>query len=251
MPSYYSTQSKLRGGYYDVLNCYGVTTMLGSVKTESLNLRGHLNGNYNLFARSLRGTGALRVAKLQCNTAVWYGSSSVRCFMQVGKFLALYGNFIGEGGIVCPVVKMDGSIIYNGRITASEITARGEISLGTFEAADIRIEISRASRCTSVFGKRVVVTHRIPTVFERLFLPPQVTQHMILTVATGIEGEYVSLENVIADRVSGNDVIIGPGCRINRVFYRDHIYIDENAYVEWYEPLPDTPGGNPEGRRPE
>ena len=237
-PTYYN-RYKLRGGNYESITCYGANIMLGSVKTDDLRLRGDLYGDYALRVGNLHATGSLRVPQLRCNSAFWYGNSSARCEMQVSKQLSLNGRFIGEGTIVSPVVRINGTVTYNGRITAGEIIAQGELTLGALDANDVRIEFAERSRIASIHGLRVIISRRPLNAVFRLFLPGSLTRNSICSVAGGITGDVINIENVAADNVSGSDVIIGPGCQINKVYYRDHIYIDENAWVGWSEPLPD------------
>lgn len=237
-PTYYN-RYKIRGGNYDSITCYGPNIMLGSVKTDDLRLRGDLYGDYALRVGNLHATGSLRVPQLRCTNAFWYGNSSARCDMQVSKYLSLGGRFIGEGAIVSPIVRMNGTVTFNGRITAGELIAQGELSLGALDANDVRIEFAERSRIASIRGLRIVISRRPLNAFARLFLPGSGARYSLCTVTGGITGDVINIENVTADSVSGSDVIIGPGCQINKVYYRDHIYIDESAWVGWYEPLPD------------
>ena len=62
-----------------------------------------------------------------------------------------------------------------------------------------------------------------------------------MTVSGDIRGDYVDLSHVQASTVIGNDVTIGPGCMIDCVRYRDHIYIDDGALVSRFEPFTGTP----------
>lgn len=239
MPSYYYNRTKLRGGNYESLNCSGTIIMLGAIKTEVMRMSGDFFGEYTLKAGMLHMTGSLRVPQLRCGSAFWYGNSVTRCNMQVSQHLSITGHFIGEGTIVSPVVRMSGTISYNGPITAREITAYGVLTLGKIEADAIHLDFSDRSLCTAIKGKQIVLTPRRKSFIERLLLPAQSVNNTVLTVTEGITGDNVVLERIFADTVTGNDVIIGPGCQINKVYYRDHIYIDEASYVGWYEPLPD------------
>ena len=250
-PTYYN-RFKLRGGNYESITCYGANIMLGSVRTDDLRLRGDLYGDYALRVGNLHATGSLRVPQMRCNTAFWYGNSSARCEMQITKQISLNGRFIGEGTIVSPVVRMNGTITYNGHITAGEIIAQGELALGTLDANDVRIEFAERSRITSIRGLRVVISRRPLNAVARLLLPGSLSRNSFCSVSGSINGDVVNIENVIAEKVTGNDIIIGPGCQIDKVYYRDHIYIDENAWVGWYEPTPDGAATSdaPEGPSP-
>jgi|GEM_PF-3113656 hypothetical protein len=235
--------SKLRGGHYPSLMCFGNSTMLGSIRADWMTLRGNLEGNYELRVGTLRATGSMQVPKLSGNNVLWYGNSKARCNMEIARALSFNDSFIGEGSIVCPIIKMNGSVTHRGRITAQDLTAKGVLSLAILESNDIRIEFSERSNCASITGKRILITRRPLEGLARFFMPLMDTQDLFFYVSGDITGDSVSLENVVADRVIGNDVIIGPGCRINKVIYRDHIYIDEAACVDWYEPKSDEADG--------
>ena len=240
--------SKLRGGHYPSLMCFGNSTMLGSIRADWMTLRGNLEGNYELRVGTLRATGSMQVPKLSGNNVLWYGNSKARCnIMEIARAISFSDNFIGEGYIVCPIIRMNGSVTHRGRITAKELTAKGSLSLAIVESSDVRIEFSERSSCASITGNRILITRRSLDGLARFFMPLMDTQDLFFYVADNITGDSVSLENVVADRVIGNDVIIGPGCRINKVIYRDHIYIDEDAWVGWYEPKSDEADDEADG----
>ena len=239
MPSYYYNRNKLRGGSYEDLHLSGSVSMLGPIKVDVMGMNGDFFGEYTLKVGTLHATGSMRVPQMRCTSAFWYGNSAVRTKLQVSQHLSISGQFIGEGSIIAPVVRMNGTVSYSGTITAREITAYGVLTLGKIEADAIHLDFSDRSLCTAIKGKQIVLTPRRKSFIERLLLPAQSVNNTVLTVTEGITGDNVVLERIFADTVTGNDVIIGPGCQINKVYYRDHIYIDEASYVGWYEPLPD------------
>ena len=140
---------------------------------------------------------------------------------------------------------MNGVVTQTGRITAGELTAQGALSLGTIDSNDVRIEFEDRSRIAGIHGLRVLISRKALSLLQSLFTPASSSRNSFCTIPGGIQGDVVTLENVISDTVSGNDVIIGPGCQINKVRYRDHIYIDEAAWVGWYEPIDGEGTNNP------
>ncbi|MBO4653588.1 MAG: hypothetical protein J5649_09770 [Lachnospiraceae bacterium] len=241
MPSYYYNRNKLRGGSYEDLHLSGSVSMLGPIKVDVMRMNGDFFGEYTLKVGTLHATGSMRVPQMRCTSAFWYGNSAVRTKLQVSQHLSISGQFIGEGSIIAPVVRMNGTVSYSGPITAKEITAYGTLTLGQLDANAIHLGFSERGLCAGIKGKQIVLVPRKPGILERMFLPPRSVNNTFLTVSEGITGDNIVLEHVITNTVSGNDVIIGPGCKVNKVYYRDHIYIDEAAFVSWYEPLPDTP----------
>lgn len=238
-PTRYYPQQKLRAGTYPKLICYGSYTMLGTVRADYMSLTGTLDGQYALTAGSLRATGAIRVPTLGGNNIFFYGTSSMRGILQVNKSVTLLGCYIGDGPIVCPIVNIEGTATISGRITAAQITAKGVLSLGMLNAETIRVEFADQSHCTGLLGKKIIISRKPMPALLRLFAPVRSNQDPKFHVNSSITGEYVSLEHVTVDTVKGVDVNIGPGCHVNKVFYREHLYIDEEAYVDWYEPYDD------------
>lgn len=57
--------------------------------------------------------------------------------------------------------------------------------------------------------------------------------------ARTIEGDFIDLEYTIADVIRGNIVIVGPGCTIERIEYRDQITVHPEAKVGKVEKISD------------
>jgi hypothetical protein len=54
-----------------------------------------------------------------------------------------------------------------------------------------------------------------------------------------IEGDFIDLEYTTADIIRGNIVIIGPGCNVGRIEYRDQITVHPEAKVGKVEKIGD------------
>ena len=52
-----------------------------------------------------------------------------------------------------------------------------------------------------------------------------------------IEGDNVYLENTIAKTVRGNNVTIGPGCKIELVEYKNNLKMDDEVKVSTHKKM--------------
>ena len=111
MPSYYYNRNKLRGGSYEDLHLSGSVSMLGPIKVDVMRMNGDFFGEYTLKVGTLHATGSMRVPQMRCTSAFWYGNSAVRTKLQDSQHLSISGQFIGEGTINAPDVRMNGTAV--------------------------------------------------------------------------------------------------------------------------------------------
>lgn len=165
-----------------------------------------------------------------------------------------------SGDIVTNLFQQDTLTRINGRVSASEmfvngrliifgnIRARNLIVRGSLYApVDIRAEeadflLSEYCTCKTLTARTITVKQPVYNDFLRLFFNPDNSGGNVL-YADKILGDDLNLAGVTANLVQGSRVRIGPGCRIRKVVYRDAIYIDKKACVDWYEPYTPKEGG--------
>ena len=228
------------GGYVPSLTCNGVITLICNVTCETLILDGVISSNYNARVGALDATGKVCFrGGIGARNAVWHGYSDLQGNMTISSLLQISGNFRSRSEIIAGSVDLEGNIRIDGRLTASQITGCAQLGLGITNAKVFVVDFREQSRIAKLTGSNIII-HRAPfSLMTRLFLNRVASQSTFLDIPGGITGDYIDIEHVRAETVTGADVNIGPGCIINTVRYRDHIYIDENAWVGKYEAFDD------------
>ncbi len=130
-------------------------------------------------------------------------------------------------------VKTD-EIVVNGSLTAKQgvesekFVSRGAFTLNHLNANDVEIYLAGRSQVQEIGGENVRVYTEAPFMFwHNLFGRP--FQRLDAGI---IEADRIYLEQTVAETVRGNNICIGPGCKIKLVEYKDAVSIDKDALVD-------------------
>lgn len=136
------------------------------------------------------------------------------------------------------ILKIAGAITANGDVEAEEahISGGGEITgLLNAEKIDIRFNgNNNRLKVGSIGGSEIVVDHDNTINSEiRIFGIPIFSKKSSggKLIAGTIEGDNITLNVTEADVVRGKNVIIGKGCKIDRIEYTDSYECDESSHV--------------------
>ncbi len=232
----------LNGGYYKYLDCNGTYTLLGDIHCDRFLTRGLIHSSYSLNAQIIDGSGNVNVRRgIRCSTATWSGFSVVHSPMQVTGQLIIRGRFFSQGECVAGAVDIDGYASIENLLTTDRLIASADLLTGPINAKEASVVFTNRSRITSLKGRHIIIHRRSVGALASLFLSRSSDTENVLTVTTGIVGNDIDIDHVVTPSVVGVNVVIGPGCRIKNVRYRDSIYIDSAAVVDWYEPYDDAP----------
>ena len=156
------------------------------------------------------------------------------------KRIAITGPADFRGPLLGSSLKVKGALSI-GDIACQEMNTCGRLTAGKIVGKDISIRFIERCHCATVQGARVHIARNDRSLFGKFLFSSWDEEYSIMTVSGDIRGDYVDLSHVQASTVIGNDVTIGPGCMIDCVRYRDHIYIDDGALVSRFEPFTGTP----------
>lgn len=240
----------LNGGYYKFLDCNGTYNLLGDIHCDRILLRGLINSAYSLNAQIVEGSGSINIRRgIRCSAATWTGFSVVHSPMQVTGQLNLRGRFFSQGECVAGAVDVDGYASIENLLTTERFIASADLLTGPINAKETSVVFTNRSRIASLRGRSIIIHRKSFGALTSLFLSRGSDTENVLTVVQSIVGTNIDLDHVVTPSVVGVNVVIGPGCRIRNVRYRDSIYIDEAASVDWYEPYDDNPQTNTPGQR--
>ena len=187
---------------------------------------------------SISGSGSL-FGEIHCNNFSAAGRSSGESITGAERFKAS-GSSSFSGTVKAQNVRAAGSFSCGGDLVAEEeLSVSGSLRVGgDLQAASVRIagglvcdgalcaketelQADREMRLERIAGGNVRTRRKLISFFRK----------RRVSVTTAIEGDALDLEYVTVPRVKGQNVIIGKGCVIDLVQYRDEIQISPKATV--------------------
>lgn len=154
-----------------------------------------------------------------------YGTMKVSGSLQFDRFnlkglTEICGNMAGE---LCDV-KGELSVKGNCETERFHVTGCVDVS-GLLNAGDIKLELRHdVSHVREIGGASITVKRkRRASFFNR---------KKVKLIADLIEGDQVYLENTEAAVVRGKEVMIGPGCSIGTIEYKNKCECDDHSKVE-------------------
>jgi len=190
----------------------GTLDVEGSLRAESLKSTGEIRTTEDLQGGSLAMTGNIKIgrdliaAKTSFNGEVEVGNRII------GEEIHIFGNLTVRHGIQAENFRVKGALQMNGMLNADkiEIDLYGRSVVTEVVGGEIKVEPSNFKKWVSLFT------------FKGL---PQLESEVI-------EGDRLYLENTIARIVRGSTVVIGKGCQIGIVEYRESLQQDKDSIIE-------------------
>lgn len=186
------------GGVYGDLNINGVATAEGPLEADTIDIDGVFNARSDMNCQSLKASG---VATIDGNLRIKT--------MDVDGVVTVHGSKVEADRIVC-----DGVLTADGQVSADTINANGFIN------------------AKEIVGDHISIQSYTRSFFFRMWvkLKEAVGSHDYSKVDL-IEATTINLRGVHAHTVSGQDITIGPGCRIDKVDASGSLSIDQDAEV--------------------
>ncbi|MDR0267680.1 hypothetical protein [Paenibacillus sp.] len=195
----------------EMFKCLGNSELKGSLRTGSVSCNGSFMIAGNASGGSFRTQGELRVG---------------------GELLAESISITGEltvgGRISVEKAKITGEIRVHKDCQMEEMQVRGMVDVnGMVNAEQVDFKLHGHSRMRELVGGQITVKKGVGLpLLGKLFKGSDGS-----LTAEMIEGDTVVLENTKADVVRGRSVMIGSGCRIGLVEYKDEFKQDSGAQV--------------------
>lgn len=195
----------------DTFKCLGNAEVKGSLHADSTSCNGTLKVAGTMSGGSMKVQGEVRVAgELTSGTLSVNGELAVGSRMSADK------------------VKVTGQLDVNADCQMEEMLVRGTVEVnGMLNAGQADLKLYGPSRLRELVGSRIEVRKGIGLPLIGKFMP--LTEGTL--TAEIIEGDTIVLEHTTAAVVRGRSVIIGPGCNIGLVEYKDEFKQDSEASV--------------------
>ncbi|MCE5171980.1 polymer-forming cytoskeletal protein [Paenibacillus profundus] len=181
-----------------------------------------------------------------CASFVSNGKGKIAGSIQTDKF-EVRGMCTVKGNMQAVHSRIDGTASIDGRLIGETIEINGTASVafdceaeqfkshgsfnigGLLNAGAIDIKLLHSCHVREIGGENISVKQGKPlSVFNKLFSSLFSSPHLETDT---IEGDKVVLEYTKARVVRGTQVIIGPGCEIDLVEYKQSVQLHENAQV--------------------
>jgi cytoskeletal protein CcmA (bactofilin family) len=134
--------------------------------------------------------------------------------------LKIHGIGSMRGGLAGDHIELHGSLSIGGDCEAERIQANGKFAIdGLLNAGTIAIKLFHGSHVKEIGGEHIDVRKGHRSMWNQLLsaIIPSAAPNLVTDL---IEGDDIYLEHTEAAVVRGNTVKIGPGCRIDRVEYK-------------------------------
>lgn len=186
------------GGVYGDLNINGVATAEGPLDAGVMDIDGVFNARSDVNCKTLNSDGVSTI------------DGNLRCsLLDVDGVVTVHGSKIEADRIVC-----DGVISIEGQVSADNIDANGFIN------------------ATEIVGDRISIQSYKKSIWFKLWVKINEAVGSQNYSRVGlIEATTINLRGVYATKVSGHDITIGPGCKIDTVDASGPLYIDIDAEV--------------------
>lgn len=206
---------KINGGTYNHVKVDGIGEVTGNLTCQAF----HCNGK-----GKISGHVVSRVFKVQGMCKVMGKLESLE--------IRIDGTITADDGIVSEKVLCNGAMSLDAGCKAETFQASGKVEIfGLLHADQVKLELLAKCRVRNVKGSEVIIRQGdskgewMQKILSSFVGVPQL-------IVESIEGDYIKLEHTKAKIVHGDNIIIGPGCEIERVEYKSHLSIDERSEVK-------------------
>ncbi|VBB05312.1 polymer-forming cytoskeletal [Lucifera butyrica] len=206
-------------GNLDCIHCKvnGVSQMAGCLKTETLKVNGEGTIKENLSAAEIKVNGSLTV---QGHVAA--------------SQMHIHGSITAQAAVAAETMVLEGLLRVSGDCTAGTLELKGAFTIdGLLNAGTLEVSLYGSCQAREIGGESITIkkgaSFKILQLIQSIFLPAGFGEGKLM--AETVEGNDIYLEQTEANVVRGNNVHIGPGCKIRQVEYKNHFYQTDDASV--------------------
>ena len=193
-------------GEYDKVSLSGSGRLFGEVRCNNFSASGTSKGESITCAERFKVSGASSF------------SGTVKA-----KNVRTAGSFSCDGDLIAQEqLHVSGSLRVGGDVQAKSVCIAGGLECnGALCAKSIALQADKQMHIGSIAGGNVRTRRKLISIFRK----------RRVSVTTAIEGDALDLQFVSAPRVTGGTVIIGKGCRIDLVQYREKVEIAPGTQI--------------------
>lgn len=203
-------EGTVSGGSYARIKVFGEAGFMDGVEAENITIFGNAD-----------------VREVVVNKMTVFGNGRFKGAVQA-KELRVNGEADFSQRVKADRVVINGSLQGTHGLDSEKFVSRGAFDLDYLNANDVEIFLWGRSRVKEIGAETV----RVQTRSWFMFFHNLFGRQLQALEAETIEADRIYLEKTVAESVRGNEVRIGPGCKIKTVEYKDFIWIDPDAQVE-------------------
>ena len=189
--------------------------------------------------RDLDSSGSLTIeGDAEAETMTLSGSASVRGSVKFTQ-LSKSGSLRVEGDAEGETMEVSGSTTVEGRVKVRDLYSSGSISVEKGIESSGHVKVKGCMRADSVKAERfeLIMSNAVSRIrggveADYIRVEPKGWGDEGELITDWVKGGEVHMENVECDTVSGDNVYIGDGCRVNgKVTYAHEIRVSPNAFM--------------------
>lgn len=210
------------------VNCHsfsssGASKIEGYLKADEARISGATKVEGDAFLGELFSSGSLKVkGETEADSMELSGAGRFKGIVRAKKIKS-NGSSKFESNIEADEFKSSGALKIEKNITGKKFKASGSFKIeGTLEAQEIMLKPGGNCSITHIEGGDVLVESGGSGLFS-MFKKGALK-------SKSITGERIYLENTTAEKVEGEEVKIGPGCKIDKVKAKD-LKVHESSSV--------------------
>ncbi|WP_066823116.1 polymer-forming cytoskeletal protein [Clostridium tepidiprofundi] len=218
------------GGIYNNVLINGSGDIEGDLQCNSLKINGSgdINGDLKAGFVKINGSGDIN-GNVEAEDIIINGSGDINGDV-ICKSIKIMGSGDVDGNVHSDEVTLMGCSDIKGNCETEIFNSRGAFDIeGLLNAGEININLRGESSVKEIGGERIEVRKCNDFKIGKLF---KIFTNTVCSLECDvIEGDSIFLENTTADIVRGNDIVIGYGCDIERVEYRNNLEIIDGGEV--------------------
>jgi Integral membrane protein CcmA involved in cell shape determination len=221
--------SSVMGGIYNHVKIVGEGVIEGDTDCNRLKCVGTLEVNGSVAAEqmSIVGTSDIK-GRLQGGTLKTSGTVTIGGTTRLRE-LNIAGAIESKDDVYSEQIKLKGMLQTAGDCEAETFTARGIFQIGgLLNAGQLTVRLYRDCSAHEIGGGQIIIRKARLLHPLSLFFKPFSSARLKVSI---LEGDHIYLENTIADIVRGKHIVIGPGCEIGLVEYKEHLEQRKDAVV--------------------
>lgn len=201
---------------------------------RSVKMDGVSKVNGDLVCTDFRSNGKTDVyGSVTAPTAEIKGRSFVEGNLHTGRVI-LQGKAIIHGNLTADSIEITGMAALKGKCETEKLQASGRLHMGELNAGTLHLTLSGSSVIDEIGGESIHVRKQPGVDFAHWLKVLPIPLGNKLTAKT-IEGDEVYVEATTADVVRGTRVVIGPGCHIGLVEYKEKFEQGKGSTVKRLE----------------
>lgn len=216
---------------YVELKMYGQGNASGGKYNDvSIMGEGKIDGDVECTNIKIYGEGQLTGNLKTENTVNIKGQTSIKGNLEADK-IKLQGILDVDGEVLVDEAMLTGTINTKGDVNAEIFTLEGGFTINGLLNADVlKIKLYWPCNVREIGGSKITIKKDGKFSFLGLKNMIMADEHNILK-ADIIEGDEIYLENTQSKVVRGDNITLGPGCKIELVEYKNKFKQDKTAEV--------------------